>query len=157
MADRVTPAQRSRIMSRIRGKNTKIELTVRSQLHRRGFRFRLHRRDLPGKPDIVLPKHHAVIFVNGCFWHGHGCQLSKLPKTNEAFWRDKIDATRERDRRASRELAERGWRVLTVWECAIRGTGSITDGAMGKAVESWIRSNSQSAEIKGEGTGTLPE
>ena len=105
-------------MAGIRSKNTKPELVIRSVLHRRGFRFRLYRRDLPGKPDLVFPKHRAVILIHGCFWHGHGCHLFRWPKTREDFWREKIGSNMERDRRQFYALRDAGWRVATIWECA---------------------------------------
>lgn len=120
MSDIVDPETRSRMMANIKGKNTKPELAIRSALHRMGYRFRLHRKDLPGKPDIVLPKHHAVIFVNGCFWHGHFCHLFKWPKTRETFWRDKILSNKVRDERNLEALIGQGWRVCILWECSIR-------------------------------------
>lgn len=107
-------------MSGIRGKDTRPEIIVRQALHRAGFRFRLHRKDLPGKPDIVLPKYHTVIFVHGCFWHGHGCRYFKVPKTRTDFWLDKIMANAKRDRLQEDALRAAGWRVFTVWECDIR-------------------------------------
>ncbi len=107
-------------MSGIRGKDTRPEIIVRQALHRAGFRFRLHRKDLPGKPDIVLPKYHTVIFVHGCFWHGHGCRYFKVPKTRTDFWLDKIMANARRDRLQEDALRAAGWRVFTVWECDIR-------------------------------------
>jgi len=107
-------------MSRIRGKNTKPELLVRSALHAMGFRFRLHVRRLPGSPDLVLRKYKVAIFVNGCFWHGHGCRLSKFPVKRAGFWRKKISDTRSRDLRAIQHLQEQGWRVVVLWECALR-------------------------------------
>ena len=120
MADVVDAGTRSRMMSGIRGKNTKPELMIRKALHARGFRYRLHC-DLPGKPDICLPKHRAVIFVHGCFWHGHGCHLFKWPKTREEFWKAKIERNREVDARSMEALVKAGWRVATVWECALKG------------------------------------
>jgi DNA mismatch endonuclease (patch repair protein) len=123
MTDVLTPDQRRRVMSRIRGENTKPERLIRSALHARGFRFRLHRKDLPGKPDIVLPKYRAVIFVHGCFWHGHGCHLSKLPATRTAFWKEKIRTNQVRDQRTVEALLSSDWRVFVIWECSIRGTG----------------------------------
>ena len=120
MSDIVDPETRSRMMTNIKGKNTKPEMALRSALHRMGYRFRLHRRDLPGRPDIVLPKHRAVIFVNGCFWHGHFCSLFKWPKTREEFWREKILSNKERDRKNIQLLIHEGWRVCIVWECSIR-------------------------------------
>lgn len=120
MTDIVDPATRSRMMSGIRGKNTKPEIIVRQALHKAGFRFRLHRKDLPGNPDIVLPRYRAVIFVHGCFWHGHGCRYFKVPKTRTDFWLDKIMANAKRDRQKEDALRATGWTVLTVWECEIR-------------------------------------
>lgn len=105
-------------MSRIKGRDTKPELRVRKACHHLGLRFRLHRRDLPGKPDLVLPKHKTVIFVHGCYWHSHDCRYgSVVPKTNAEFWQSKRLATVNRDERNVRELEYRGWRVLTYWEC----------------------------------------
>jgi DNA mismatch endonuclease (patch repair protein) len=105
-------------MSRVRGRNTKPEILVRSLIHSMGFRFRVHRRDLPGNPDIVLPRHRKVIFVHGCFWHGHpGCLRSKRPTTNQSFWNRKLDANVERDKRFQAELTSMGWKVLVIWQC----------------------------------------
>ena len=107
-------------MSRIRGADTKPEIHVRSLLHRMGYRFRLHRRDLPGTPDIVLPARGAVVFVNGCFWHGHACKRSGMPKSREDYWRAKIEGNRRRDERKRKELKALGWKVVVVWECEIK-------------------------------------
>ena len=105
-------------MSRIRGKDTKPELRVRSQLHRMGYRFRLHRKDLPGRPDIVLPKYDTVIFVHGCFWHRHkGCRFAYTPKTRVEFWGTKFEQNVRRDRRNEAALRKRGWRIIRIWEC----------------------------------------
>lgn len=113
-------------MSRVRGKNTKPERSVRSLLHRAGFRFRIHKRDLPGTPDIVLKRHRAAIFVHGCFWHGHeGCRRSKLPETKTDFWRTKIDRNIERDSAAVDALERLGYRVLVLWECEIRNREEV--------------------------------
>ncbi|RKX59739.1 MAG: very short patch repair endonuclease [Thermodesulfobacteriota bacterium] len=113
--------KRSQIMSRVSGKNTKPEIAVRSLLHNLGYRFRLHRKDLPGKPDITLPKHKKVIFVHGCFWHGHtDCSRSKRPSTNEEFWREKLDKNIERDKASVKALEQLGWGVLTVWTCEVK-------------------------------------
>lgn len=117
MADIVSPQKRSQMMAGIRGKDTKPELLVRRELHRRGFRFRLHRKDLPGRPDVFLAKFSAAIFINGCFWHGHDCKHFRLPKTNTQFWKDKIERNRERDLVARTRLSELGIRHATVWEC----------------------------------------
>jgi len=121
MADVLTREQRRHNMQRVRGRNTKPEMLLRRGLHARGFRYRLHRRGLPGRPDLVFPKHHAVIFVHGCFWHGHDCPLFKWPATRQEFWSEKIERNRARDRRVIEALKESGWRVLVVWECALRG------------------------------------
>ena len=112
-------AARSRNMAAIKGRDTKPEMFVRRALHAAGFRFRLHRRDLPGRPDIVLPKYRTVIFVHGCFWHHHSCDLFVWPKTRAAFWRKKIDTNQDRDRQARRHLIRTGWKVFILWECAI--------------------------------------
>lgn len=118
--DRLTPERRSWLMSRIRAKDTKPELAVRSMLHRMGFRFRLHRRDLPGSPDIVLPGRGTVVFVHGCFWHGHSCKRTKMPNSREEFWEQKIEGNKKRDRRMRSQLRSLGWKVVVVWECELR-------------------------------------
>lgn len=121
MADVFSRKKRSWIMSRIKGKDTAPEVLVRSLVHQMGFRFRIHRRDLPGNPDIVLPRHGKVIFVNGCFWHGHKrCPRSQRPTTNRRFWNRKINDTIARDKRFRAGLHRMGWRVLTVWQCETR-------------------------------------
>ncbi len=118
MTDRISPEHRSWNMSQIRGRDTTPERMVRSLLHRMGYRFRLHRKDLPGSPDIVLPKYRTVIFVHGCFWHRHGrCKFAYTPKSRLEFWQKKFDANVERDRRVQRELKKLGWQVVVVWEC----------------------------------------
>lgn len=124
MADIISPEQRSALMSRIRGKDTKIELEVRHGLHALGFRYRLGGAGLPGRPDIVLPKYRTVVFVHGCFWHQHDCHLFRLPKTRTEFWKAKVDANRERDRRSEARIAELGWQVETIWECQLRGVSN---------------------------------
>ena len=115
--DFVSTETRSNMMRRVRQKNTKPEILVRSFLHNRGYRFRLHRKDLPGKPDIVLPKHRTVIFVNGCFWHGHTCRKGKRPTTNTNFWNEKLDRNISRDSANYSKLKKLGWQVVVVWEC----------------------------------------
>ena len=107
-------------MARIGPRNSLPELRVRSILHRLGYRFRIHRKDLPGKPDIVLPGRNAVVFVHGCFWHGHICKIEKMPKSRTDYWGPKIKANQQRDRRKSRQLRSLGWRVITVWECELK-------------------------------------
>lgn len=123
MADIVDSATRSRMMAGIRSRNTRPELVIRSLLHRKGFRFRLHVRDLPGKPDIVFPRYRAVIFIHGCFWHGHaGCRLFRLPGTRTEFWQEKICRNQANDQKAEQALLAEGWRVCIVWECKIRAS-----------------------------------
>ncbi len=124
--DTLTAEQRSRVMSRIRGKDTQPELAVRSLAHRLGFRFRLNRKDLPGKPDLVFPRLRKVIFVHGCFWHTHSCRRGQsTPTTNAKFWKTKRQSNAVRDRSNLRALRRAGWKVLVVWECQIRKLGSL--------------------------------
>ena len=135
MTDIVDSQTRSAMMSGIRGKNTKPEMVVRRFLHRMGFRFRLHRRDLPGRPDIVLPKYRTVVEVRGCFWHRHdGCPFAYTPKSNREFWETKLNGNRDRDRRNLRELRELGWRAIEIWEC------ELADDRVLQALPSMIRS-----------------
>ncbi len=121
MTDIVSKQKRSQMMSRVRSKNTTPEKTVRSWLHKKGFRFRLHRKNLPGKPDIVLPKYKATIFVHGCFFHHHeGCKLAYIPKTRTEWWLEKFAKNRSRDKANQQELEELNWNVLVIWECEVR-------------------------------------
>jgi len=123
-ADVFTPEQRSKIMARVRSKDTQPEILVRSTLHAMGYRFRLHRKDLPGNPDIVLPRHWTVIFVHGCFWHQHaGCAAAALPKGNRQYWERKLSRNAARDGRNQQSLDEQGWRVIVLWECDLRKMG----------------------------------
>jgi DNA mismatch endonuclease (patch repair protein) len=132
--DSLTEERRGWNMSRIKGRDTKPELAVRSALHRLGFRFRLHRRDLPGTPDVTLPRHRTAVFVHGCYWHRHAdCAYAYRPKTRVAFWQSKFDANVKRDARNQRRLCKLGWRVLIVWECATKQDGALVallDSAM---------------------------
>ena len=127
MADVLTPDQRKLNMSRIRDRDTKPEMLIRRGLHARGFRYRLHDRKLPGRPDLVFPRYHAVVFVHGCFWHGHSCPMFKLPITHQEFWATKIASNRARDERVTGALLKLGWRVANVWECSIRGPTRLTN------------------------------
>ena len=121
MVDRLTPGQRSWNMSRIRSTNTKPEKIVRSILHSMGYRFRLHRRELPGEPDVVLPRYKTVIFIHGCFWHRHqGCKYKTTPKTNSEFWKQKFMSNVKRDQKNQRRLRETGWNVIALWQCELR-------------------------------------
>jgi DNA mismatch endonuclease (patch repair protein) len=148
LADVVDPATRSRMMSGIRGKNTKPEMMIRRGLHARGFRYRLHCK-LPGKPDICLPKYRAVIFVHGCFWHGHDCHLFKWPSTRPEFWREKIERNRAVDERALAALHAAGWRVGAVWECALKGTRRQSLDMILDCLVSWLNSGDADLQIEG--------
>lgn len=147
--DVVDAATRSRMMAGIRGKHTKPELVIRRGLHALGFRFRLHDRALPGKPDLVLARWCAVIQIHGCFWHGHDCPLFRWPQTREEFWRTKIGRNAERDREVDAALDRAGWRVLTVWECALKGPGRIGTDAVLARIADWLRSDARTGEIRG--------
>lgn len=136
MADIVPKATRSRMMSGIRGKNTRPEMAVRRYLHSLGLRYRLHDGKLPGRPDLVFPKYRTVVQVYGCFWHQHnGCQFAYMPKSNGQFWREKLGGNVERDLRNNRALRTSGWRVLAIWECETTSTASL------KALAGKIRRN----------------
>lgn len=149
MVDRLTGEQRSRNMSRIRGKDTKPEMVIRRLLHGMGYRYRLHRRDLPGSPDIVLPKHRVAVFVHGCFWHGHGCHLFRWPATREEFWKAKIARNIERDAEALTALNAAGWRTLVVWECAVKGRGRLGDAELAKRMAAFVGSTEADAAVAG--------
>ena len=120
IVDTLTRTQRSERMSRVRSQNTKPELIVRRLVHKMGYRYRLHRRELPGVPDLVFPGRRTIIFVHGCFWHGHACKRAKLPATHRAFWREKQLYNRKRDSTNLRRLRRLGWKVTVVWECQLR-------------------------------------
>lgn len=146
MADIVDKQTRSRMMAGIRGKNTKPELALRRALHARGYRFRLHARNVTGQPDLVFPKHSAVIFVHGCFWHRHqGCRYTTTPTTRPEFWATKFEANVDRDSAARAALLERGWRVATVWECAVRKPD--LSNATADAISRWLKTDDQQIEI----------
>lgn len=139
MTDVVDKATRSRMMSGIRASDTKPELVVRSLLHRAGFRFRLRDPQIPGKPDVILPKYRAVVFVHGCFWHAHACDYFKLPSSNQVFWTEKLKRNLARDGKVVRELRKANWRVAVVWECATRVRADQIK-QLGVALGSWITS-----------------
>ena len=152
--DRVDRATRSRMMSSVRAKNTKGEVGIRKRLFARGFRYRVHRNGLPGTPDLVLRRHNAVVFINGCFWHQHGCGRSKLPETRRNWWKAKLEENKERDRRVCSELRDLGWRVALVWECAYRSPGLSTSTALDSVADrlaGFLQSNRQTIEISGQG------
>lgn len=148
MADVVTPAVRSRMMSGIRSKNTKPELVLRKRLHALGFRFRIHDGRLPGKPDIVLPRYRAAIFVHGCFWHGHDCSLFKWPSTRKEFWQSKIQRNQQLDSAAETNLLEAGWRCALVWECALKGTRKLGLASVLEECAEWIKSDQYRLELR---------
>ena len=146
MADVVDSETRSRMMSNIRGANTKPELNVRRRLHAAGFRYGLHRKDLPGRPDLVMPRYDAVIFVHGCYWHRHPrCRLATTPSTRADFWTAKFTANQERDRRNIADLRGLGWRVAIVWECEVR-TAARADEAVSELID-WLLSDKVLNEI----------
>ncbi|NGO62444.1 DNA mismatch endonuclease Vsr [Rhizobium daejeonense] len=146
MMDIVDRQTRSRMMAGIRGKDTKPELALRRALHARGFRYRLHAKHVPGRPDLVFPKHHAVVFVHGCFWHRHnGCRYTSTPSTRPEFWQAKFEANVARDATVRAALLESGWRVATVWECALRKPDKVTVSA--ELLSAWLMSNETTIEI----------
>ena len=150
MTDVHSKETRSKNMAAVSGKNTKPELLIRKALHRLGFRFRLHDKNLPGKPDLVLPKYKAVIFINGCFWHHHDCHLFTWPATRKDFWRTKIEANKARDIETVKQLRSMGWRVLTIWECSLKGKSRLPMDALTSTVSKWIKGDSAELEIRGE-------
>ena len=149
MVDVVDKQTRSRMMSGIKGKNTNPELIVRKGIHARGFRYRLHVSRLAGKPDLVLPRYNAVIFVHGCFWHGHDCHLFKWPSTRPEWWESKINGNMARDEEAYAALHKQGWRILTLWECALKGKSKRPSDAVLEEITIWLRNNNKDNEIRG--------
>ena len=149
MADIVSPQVRSRMMAGIRGRNTKPELILRKGLHALRFRYRLHDRRLPGKPDLVFPKYRAVLFAHGCFWHKHDCHLFKWPRTRPKFWRTKIARNRKVDRQAILALEAAGWRVGIVWECALKGRTRRSTDVVVRKCANWLRSRRRTFELRG--------
>lgn len=149
MPDVVDSETRSRMMSGIRGKDTKPELLIRHALHAKGLRYRLHAKDIPGRPDIVFPRFRSVIFVHGCFWHGHDCPLFRLPETRTEFWRAKIERNQERDKEVVAMLMESGWRHLVVWECAIKGKDRLPLETVANQAADWVRGSTGLIEIRG--------
>ena len=137
-------------MSGIRGKDTKPELTIRKALHARGYRYRLHSPAVPGKPDLLLRRYRAAIFVHGCFWHGHDCHLFKLPSTRTEFWQQKIDRNRARDAEVEAALRDQGWRRLVIWECALKGKSRIPLDEVMDATVKWLADNKKDLEIRGQ-------
>ena len=152
MADIVDAVTRSRMMSGIRSKDTKAEIEIRKKLFALGFRYRLHDKKLPGKPDIVFPRYKAVIFIHGCFWHAHGCKLFKMPSTRVRFWRKKLARNKEKDTENYKALKEGGWRIMSIWECSFRGAGKNREKEIERIVKKavkWLQSGSRAAGIRG--------
>lgn len=150
MADVHDRATRRRNMQAIRHKNTKPEMQIRKALFQEGFRFRLHLKQLPGKPDLTFKKHSGVIQIHGCYWHFHGCHLSKIPETDSAWWYEKLQTTRIRDQRNRTALAEAGWRVCEVWECALRGKTRRNLSDVVSQIKNWLNSDLDYLKIAGE-------
>jgi DNA mismatch endonuclease (patch repair protein) len=147
LVDVVDAATRSRMMSGIQGKNTSPELLIRKALHARGFRFRIHAKDLPGKPDLLLPKYRAAVFIHGCFWHGHACRYFKVPKTRPEFWLEKIGKNQIRDELQEAALKALGWRVLVVWECAVRSMKKEKSPMLVDLIADWLINGSEYFQI----------
>ncbi|MEF9385789.1 very short patch repair endonuclease [Ralstonia solanacearum species complex bacterium KE056] len=156
MADVLSPEQRRLNMSRIRSRDTKPEMLVRKGLHALGLRYKLHDRNLPGRPDLVFPKYRTVVFVHGCFWHAHGCALSKLPTSRRDFWAKKLEGNSSRDRKAVETLLTMGWHVLVIWECALRGPHRLPYEELLNCVACYVVTGSTSAtEISGNGRSVI--
>jgi DNA mismatch endonuclease (patch repair protein) len=147
--DMLSPEARSRLMSRIRGRDTRPEVAIRKALFALGLRYHLHDAGLPGRPDLVFRGRRAVIFVHGCYWHGHDCHLFQFPAHNAGFWRSKIEGNVARDRRNEQALRAANWRILTVWECAIRGKTRLGIQAVVDECARWLRSDEAEAVIRG--------
>ena len=153
MPDVVDSATRSRMMAGIRGKNTRPEILVRKALHAKGFRYRLHPRDVPGKPDMVFPRYRAAIFVNGCFWHGHDCALFRMPGTRTEFWEAKIERNQARDAHVRDQLRDSSWRTLTIWECALKGREAIGLTKVIADTTRWLRGGASHPDMRGTADG----
>ena len=147
--DIVDQMTRSTMMAGIRNKDTRGELLIRKSLHALGFRYQLHRKDLPGKPDLVFPKFRAVIFINGCFWHAHNCYLFKWPSTRPEFWQKKISSNKTRDAKNIDECSALGWKVLIIWECALKGKTKRSLNEVINTTQNWLLYDSQNAQIEG--------
>ncbi len=145
--DTVDKATRSRIMASVRRRDTGPEILLRHSLHRLGFRYRLNCRNLPGSPDIVFPRLRTVIFVHGCFWHAHGCRETTVPSTRNRFWREKFRANKKRDKRKSGLLLAAGWRVLVVWECALKGRNMVRFDRVISFTAKWLKSKEKFREL----------
>ena len=150
--DTVSREARSRMMAAVRSKNTAVEFSIRRQLFARGFRYRLHPRELPGRPDMIFPKYHAVVFINGCFWHNHDCRFSRLPATRRAWWKKKLEGNRKRDAVVLSALSEMDWRTLVIWECSFRVPTAHRSAALEvvtRRATRFLLSNQRNLEIRG--------
>ncbi len=150
MVDIVSPEKRSEMMSGIRGKNTRPEMVIRKALFKSGFRYRLHSKNLPGRPDLVLKKYNAVILINGCYWHGHeNCHLFRYPKSKQDFWKNKIGGNIDRDKRNEIKLLDSGWTVIKIWECAIKGKKRLPVDEIIRKIIDALHSEDRKYEIRG--------
>ena len=141
---------RSKNMAAIKSKNTSLELIIRKSLFAKGFRYILHDKRLPGKPDLVFPQYHAVIFIHGCFWHRHDCHLFKWPATRPDFWKNKINRNVEVDKKNYKKLKKDGWYILTVWECALKGKGKLPFNRMIGDISNWLETGSTDKTVRGK-------
>jgi DNA mismatch endonuclease, patch repair protein len=148
--DTVDRQTRSKIMASVRHKDTGAELILRRALHKIGLRYRLHDRTLPGSPDLVFPRFHAVVFVHGCYWHSHGCYRSTVPKSRHEFWIEKFQANRSRDARNERLLLKDGWRVLIVWECVLLGKNALLRREVTGLIRAWLHSKDPWGQVSGQ-------
>ncbi len=156
--DIVDKDTRSRMMAAVRSKDTAPEVSLRHALFRDGYRYRLHRKDLPGKPDMVFPKHHAVVFINGCFWHHHGCRETNIPASRRAWWQRKLGQNRQRDATVLTKLHEAGWRTLVVWECSLRVASVRRETVRGRVTQriaAFLNSERHNMEIAGPAAARL--
>ncbi len=149
MADIFNAQKRREIMASVSAKNTAPEMFLRKCLHQRGFRYRLHDKRLPGTPDLVFRRFNAVVFINGCFWHGHDCPLFRIPSSNREFWQKKFDTNRTRDAQNKQLLMDKNWRMLIVWECSMRGRGKLAVDELVSRVENWLQSENNYMEVRG--------
>jgi DNA mismatch endonuclease (patch repair protein) len=147
--DIVSKSKRSSMMSGIKNKDTKGELLIRKSLHALGFRYQLHRKDIPGRPDLTFPKFQAVIFINGCFWHAHNCHLFKWPSSRSDFWQEKITSNKIRDEKNHAKCTELGWKILVIWECSLKGKTKRSFNEVINTVQNWLLYDPQNAEIEG--------
>lgn len=150
MSDIVSKEKRSQMMAGIKSKNTKPELQIREMLFSNGFRYRLHLKNIPGKPDLVLKKHNVVIFINGCFWHMHNCSLFKMPSTREEFWKNKLLYNKQNDVNNIKLLKQNNWRIIIIWECSLKGKYKLTPEQLFNKISKFIYGNQKTIQIRGK-------